>query len=148
MIIIGVDFHPEFQQIASLDTETGELQERRLVHREEVEQFYRALATVALKVGGDGSQWIRPLVRTTAGGVAVGVVDRRRRRDPEQASPQTEDRLPRCTAHSETDAEGRLSADLGAELGESGSAATALASTPSGASADSNHEPVCRRGDQ
>ena len=26
MIIIGVDFHPEFQQIASVDTETGEFQ--------------------------------------------------------------------------------------------------------------------------
>jgi hypothetical protein len=26
MIIIGVDFHPEFQQIASVDTDTGELQ--------------------------------------------------------------------------------------------------------------------------
>ena len=25
MIIIGVDFHPEFQQIAMVDTETGEL---------------------------------------------------------------------------------------------------------------------------
>ena len=25
MIIIGVDFHPEFQQIAVVDTETGEL---------------------------------------------------------------------------------------------------------------------------
>ncbi len=24
MIIIGVDFHPEFQQIAFVDTETGE----------------------------------------------------------------------------------------------------------------------------
>ena len=30
MIIIGVDFHPEFQQIALVDTDTGEFQERRL----------------------------------------------------------------------------------------------------------------------
>jgi transposase len=44
MIIIGVDFHPEFQQIASVDTETGEFQEKRLGHREEAETFYRALA--------------------------------------------------------------------------------------------------------
>jgi hypothetical protein len=29
MIIIGVDFHPEFQQIASVDIDTGELQEQR-----------------------------------------------------------------------------------------------------------------------
>jgi hypothetical protein len=27
MIIIGVDFHPAFQQIALLDTDTGEFQE-------------------------------------------------------------------------------------------------------------------------
>ena len=33
MIIIGVDFHPEFQQIAAVDTDTGECQEKRLVHR-------------------------------------------------------------------------------------------------------------------
>src|SRR5215471_13106228 len=45
MIIIGVDFHPEFQQIASVDTDTGELQEKRLAHREEAESFYRGLAT-------------------------------------------------------------------------------------------------------
>ncbi len=37
MIIIGVDFHPEFQQIAMVDTETGELQERRLNHPNEAE---------------------------------------------------------------------------------------------------------------
>jgi len=35
MIIIGVDFHPEFQQIAFLDSESGEFQEKRLLHREE-----------------------------------------------------------------------------------------------------------------
>ena len=29
MIIIGVDFHPEFQQIASVDTDSGEFQEKR-----------------------------------------------------------------------------------------------------------------------
>jgi len=28
MIIIGVDFHPEFQQMASVDTDTGEFQEK------------------------------------------------------------------------------------------------------------------------
>jgi hypothetical protein len=33
MIIIGVDFHPEFQQIASVDADTGEFQEKRLGHR-------------------------------------------------------------------------------------------------------------------
>ena len=70
MIIIGVDFHPEFQQIASVDTETGEFQERRLGHREEAETFYRALAE-AEGTGWDGSQRACTLVRTTRGRVAV-----------------------------------------------------------------------------
>jgi hypothetical protein len=39
MIIIGCDYHPGFQQIAFVDTETGELQERRLQHREEGEDL-------------------------------------------------------------------------------------------------------------
>ncbi len=42
-MIIGCDYHPGFQQIAFVDTETGELQERRLEHREEAEKFYRDL---------------------------------------------------------------------------------------------------------
>jgi transposase len=50
MIIIGVDFHPEFQQIASVDTDTGEFQERRLAHPEENENFYRALAAIGQKI--------------------------------------------------------------------------------------------------
>src|SRR5229473_8701659 len=50
MIIIGVDFHPEFQQIASVDTDTGECGERRLQHREEAEKFYRDLAAQGVKV--------------------------------------------------------------------------------------------------
>ena len=50
MIIIGVDFHPEFQQIASVDTDTGEFKEQRLAHREEGEKFYRGLAAGGQKV--------------------------------------------------------------------------------------------------
>jgi transposase len=50
MLIIGCDYHPGFQQIAYVDTETGELQERRLEHREEAEKFYRDLATRGAKV--------------------------------------------------------------------------------------------------
>jgi transposase len=50
MIIIGVDYHPEFQQIALLDKDTGEFQEKRLTHPEEAEPFYRALAGTGQKV--------------------------------------------------------------------------------------------------
>ena len=50
MLIIGCDYHPSFQQIAFFDTDTGELQERRLEHPEEAEKFYRELAVPAKKV--------------------------------------------------------------------------------------------------
>lgn len=67
MIIIGVDFHPEFQQIASVDTESGELQEQRLQHREEAESFYRELAArgVGVRVGMEASghaRWFERLL--------------------------------------------------------------------------------------
>ena len=50
MLIIGCDYHPSFQQIAFVDTDTGELQERRLEHGEEAEKFYRDLAVQGMKV--------------------------------------------------------------------------------------------------
>jgi transposase len=44
MIIIGCDYHPSFQQIAWVDSETREVQERKLMHANgEAEQFYRQL---------------------------------------------------------------------------------------------------------
>ena len=51
MLIIGCDYHPGFQQIAFVDTETGECGERRLTHREEAEQFYRTLKEQKLACG-------------------------------------------------------------------------------------------------
>jgi transposase len=50
MIIIGADYHPAFQQIAVVDSETGELNELRLEHREGAEKFYRDLAAQGMKV--------------------------------------------------------------------------------------------------
>jgi transposase len=50
MIIVGCDYHPGFQQIAFVDTETGELRERRLAHPEVAEKFYRDLAAEGVKV--------------------------------------------------------------------------------------------------
>ena len=62
MIIIGVDFHPEFQQIALLNTTTGEIEEKRLAHPDEAEKYYRGLASGAKQCA---SAW-RP-VGTDAG---------------------------------------------------------------------------------
>ena len=50
MLIVGCDYHPGFQQIAVVDTETGEFLERRLQHREEAEKFYRDLVARGIKV--------------------------------------------------------------------------------------------------
>jgi transposase len=50
MIIIGADYHPAFQQIAFVDSETGETKELRVEHREEAEKFYRDLAAQGIKV--------------------------------------------------------------------------------------------------
>src|SRR5260370_25299577 len=45
MIIIGCDFHPSWQQIAWVDTETGETGEQKLVHADgEAERYYRQLS--------------------------------------------------------------------------------------------------------
>ena len=50
MIIVGADYHPGFQQIAFVDTETGDCGEQRLQHPEEAEKFYRELAAHGMKV--------------------------------------------------------------------------------------------------
>jgi len=67
MIIIGVDYHPGFQQIAYVDPDTGEFAERRLAHREEAEQFYRDLAGrgISVRVGMEASgqaRWFERLL--------------------------------------------------------------------------------------
>ena len=72
MIIIGADYHPAFQQIAFVDTETGELQERRLEHPEAAQKFYRELGAPGKESArGDGSQWACALVRASAGGTEL-----------------------------------------------------------------------------
>ncbi len=49
MILIGCDFHPSWQQVCWLDTETGETGENKVVHAPgEVEKFYRRFAAPAL----------------------------------------------------------------------------------------------------
>ena len=49
MMIIGCDFHPSWQQVCWLDTETGETGEHKLVHAEgDAERFYRQVPAPAL----------------------------------------------------------------------------------------------------
>src|SRR5215471_21622448 len=68
MLIIGCDYHPSVQQIAFVDTDTGELSERRLGHREQAEQFYRELKqrNLVVRVGMESSghsRWFERLLR-------------------------------------------------------------------------------------
>src|SRR5262249_2153853 len=67
MTIIGCDYHPSFQQIAFVDTETGEFQEQRLVHREETGKVFLDLAARGgkLRVGMEASgqaRWFERLL--------------------------------------------------------------------------------------
>jgi hypothetical protein len=60
MMMIGCDFHPSWQQIAWLDSETGETGEQKLAHASgDAKSFYQPLAAPAL-VGMEAtgnSQW-------------------------------------------------------------------------------------------
>ena len=75
MMIIGCDFHPSWQQVAVLDTETGEMNERKLVNGDgEAERFYRGLPSPAL-VGVEAcgnSQWLIDLLAQLGHEVWVG----------------------------------------------------------------------------
>jgi transposase len=65
MMIIGCDYHPRYQQIAMMDTATGELVERRLEHENgEARAFYAGLpkpARVGMEATGYG-QWFERLL--------------------------------------------------------------------------------------
>lgn len=65
MLLIGCDFHTRFQQIAMLDTTTGELVERRLEHDTgEARKFYAALPGPA-RVGMEATvatQWFEKML--------------------------------------------------------------------------------------
>lgn len=66
MIIIGCDFHSRFQQIAMLDTETGEITERRLEHENgEAGAFYAALIP-PVRVGMEATGYARWFQRMLA----------------------------------------------------------------------------------
>ena len=75
MLIIGCDFHPSWQQVAWLDTETGETGEDKLVNGSgEAERFYRGLggsALVGVEACGN-SQWFIELLQGLKHEVWVG----------------------------------------------------------------------------
>jgi transposase len=75
MMIIGCDFHPSWQQVSWLDSETGETGEHKLVHAAgEAKRFYEQLASPAL-IGMEAtgnSQWFIELVQDLGHEIWIG----------------------------------------------------------------------------
>jgi transposase len=75
MLIVGCDFHPGWQQITWLDTETGETGEEKLGHAAgEAKQFYEQLprsALIGMEATGN-SQWFIELVEDLGHEIWVG----------------------------------------------------------------------------
>ena len=75
MIIVGCDFHPNWQQIAVFDTETREITEHKLRNGDgEAERFYRELpvgSRIGLEACGN-SQWCIDLLQRLGHEVWVG----------------------------------------------------------------------------
>ena len=59
MKIIGCDFHPRYQQIAMMDTDTGELVERRLEHESKQALAFYASLPKPVRVGIEATGPIR-----------------------------------------------------------------------------------------
>lgn len=75
MKIIGCDFHPSFQQIAMLDTETGELIQRKLLHAGgEAQRFYEGLSgEVQVGVESSGNMlWFERLLAKLGHKLLIG----------------------------------------------------------------------------
>jgi len=75
MMIIGCDFHPSWQQIAWVDTETGETGEQKLGHASgEARKFYeqlRAPVLVGMEATGN-SQWFVEMVEDLGHAIWIG----------------------------------------------------------------------------
>lgn len=75
MMIIGCDFHPSWQQVSFLDTETGETGERKLVHaNDDAKMFYQQLtAPVLIGMEATGnSQWFIEWVEDLGHAIWIG----------------------------------------------------------------------------
>ena len=75
MMIIGCDFHPSWQQVSWLDTETGETGEQKLVHATgDAKQFYEQLASpvlIGMEATGN-SQWFIEWVQELGHEIWIG----------------------------------------------------------------------------
>ena len=75
MMIIGCDFHPSWQQVNWVDTETGESGEQKLVHADgQAKRFYQQLAApvlVGIEATGN-SQWFQEMIEDLGHAIWIG----------------------------------------------------------------------------
>ncbi len=87
MMLIGCDFHPSWQQVCWVETETGETGENKLVHGPgEVERFYRRFPAPAL-IGMESTgncQWFVELATALGHEVWIGDAAKIRASDSRQ----------------------------------------------------------------
>src|SRR5262252_8490202 len=98
MLIIGCDYHPSFQQIAWVDTESGECGEQRLAHSGgEAEKYSRGLNGHRVRVGieatGHGRWFERSLAELNYELWVGGPAQIRARRVPKQKNDRQDAQL-------------------------------------------------------
>src|SRR5438552_1049172 len=150
MLLIGVDYHPSFQQVAFLNQDTGECGELRLNHSDgEAERYYRDLKQreISGRIGMEAtgySRWFERLLAELGFELWIGnpaeiKTKRVKKQKTDRKDAQLllrlmrEDNFPRIWVP---------------ESGESGSATTALASPSAGADAHADHESAAGVGDE
>ena len=144
MMIVGVDYHPSFQQIAFLIEETGEYDEQRLNHEGgEAERFYRDLKRkgIRVRVGMEAtgySRWFERLLAELDFELWIG--------DPAEIAAKRVKKRKTDREDARLLLRRSLSTNLGTESGESGPATTTMAPASVGADAHADHEPTSSAG--
>jgi transposase len=93
MWIIGCDFHSGFQQLAIFDNQTGEIEEKKLLHPAQATEFYRGLQG-EVRVGmesGCPSQWFRQLLQECGHQLWIGDAGRIRAAETRQQKTDRRD---------------------------------------------------------
>ena len=93
MWIIGCDFHSGFQQLAIFDNQSGEIEEKKLLHPGEAREFYRGLQG-EVRVGmesGCPCQWFRQLLEECGHQLWIGDAARIRAAETRQQKTDRRD---------------------------------------------------------
>src|SRR5438094_4169318 len=149
MLLIGVDYHPSFQQVAFLNQDTGECGELCLNHSDgEAERFYRELQQrgISVCVGMEAtgySRWFERLLAELGFEVWIGDPAEIKTRRVKKQKTDRKDAQLLLRLMREDDIP-----DLGNEPRESGSTTTAVAPTSNGADACADSESAAGVGDE